>query len=131
MAGRVRFTGERMARMRRIKSSHPLPPNAAPWPPDHEPTAFQIAVIEAVRDLARGEIATYGEIAEEVGRAGAGQAVANVLRGVSDLPWWRVVPAEGRLYLSHAPTQAPLLEAEGHRIDEDRRIRSARSVSAR
>jgi methylated-DNA-protein-cysteine methyltransferase-like protein len=94
----------------------PAPPNAAPWPEGHRPTPFQAAVVEAVAALQPGELATYGEIAEEVGRPGSGQAVANVLRAVPDLPWWRVLPADGRLYGSHAPTQAPLLEAEGHCI---------------
>jgi alkylated DNA nucleotide flippase Atl1 len=104
----------------------PLPPNAAPWPDDHRPTAFQQAVVEAVRALEPGELVTYGELAEEVGRPGSGQAVANVLRCAPDLPWWRVVPAGGRLYCSHAPVQAPLLEAEGHTVDEHRRLRPRR-----
>ncbi|UDY37489.1 MGMT family protein [Dermatobacter hominis] len=99
-----------------------LPPGAAPWPDDHEPTAFQLAVVELVSGLAEGELMTYGEVADELGRPGAGQAVANVLRGVPDLPWWRVVPAEGRLYRTHAPVQAPLLRAEGHTVDEHRRV---------
>jgi methylated-DNA-protein-cysteine methyltransferase related protein len=103
-------------------STDPRPPNSAPWAEDHEPTAFQRAVIDVVRALGRGELATYSEIAEEVGRPAAGQAVANVLRRTTGLPWWRVVPADGRLYRSHAPVQAPLLEAEGHRIDTMRRI---------
>lgn len=87
------------------------------------PTAFQAAVVESVAALEPGDLATYGEIAEQIGRPGSGQAVANVLRGAAGLPWWRVVPAGGRLYCSHAPQQAPLLEAEGHRIDDERRIR--------
>ena len=99
-----------------------LPPNAAPWPDDHEPTEFQRAVIEAVRRLAPGDLATYAELAEEIGRPRSAQAVANVLRGVPDLPWWRVLPADGRLYCTHAPAQAPLLEAEGHAVDEHRRV---------
>jgi methylated-DNA-protein-cysteine methyltransferase-like protein len=106
----------------RVRETDPSPPNAAPWPGDHEPTDFQRDVIKAVRSLIHGELATYGEIAEEVGRPGAGQAVANVLRRATELPWWRVVPADGRLYRSHAPVQAPLLEAEGHHIDNARRI---------
>ncbi len=100
----------------------PPPPHAAPWPDDHTPTAFQEAVVRAVEALGAGDLATYAEIAEEVGRPGSGQAVANVLRSAPDLPWWRVVPAGGRLYRTHAPVQAPLLEAEGHRIDEHRRV---------
>lgn len=100
-------------------------PNAAPWPDDHEPTAFQRDVIRAVAALRPGELVTFGELAIEVGRPGGGQAVANVLRGVPDLPWWRVVPAEGRLYRDLAAVQAPLLEAEGHVVDEHRRVHPA------
>jgi alkylated DNA nucleotide flippase Atl1 len=86
------------------------------------PTPFEEAVVDAVAALQAGELATYGELAEEIGRPGSGQAVANVIRAAADLPWWRVVPAGGRLYRTHAPAQAPLLEAEGHRIDEHRRV---------
>jgi methylated-DNA-protein-cysteine methyltransferase-like protein len=76
-----------------------------------------------VATLRPGELVTYGELALELGRPGGGQAVANVLRSAPPgLPWWRVIPAEGRLYRSHAPVQGPLLEAEGHRIDEHRRV---------
>ncbi len=103
--------------------SPPPPPNADPVPVDHRLTPFQRAVAMVVRDLAPGEVVTYGDVALEVGRPGGAQAVANVLRRVPDLPWWRVVPTSGRLYRTHAPTQAPLLEAEGVRVDADRRVR--------
>jgi alkylated DNA nucleotide flippase Atl1 len=101
----------------------PLPPNATPWPDDHVPTEFQRAVVEVVRELRSGELATYGELADDIGRPGAGQAVANVLRRAPDLPWWRVIPTDGRLYRTHAAVQVPLLEAEGHGVDEHRRVR--------
>lgn len=103
-------------------TEHPLPPGWAPWPDDHEPTAFQRAVVAAVAALEPGDLVTYGDVAEEIGRPGSGQAVANVLRRAADLPWWRVVPGDGRLYRTHAPVQQPLLEAEGHVVDEDRRV---------
>jgi methylated-DNA-protein-cysteine methyltransferase-like protein len=103
-------------------ASPPPPPRAAPWPEDHTLTPFQRAVVDVVRAIERGELATYGDVAEEAGRPGSAQAVANVLRAAPGLPWWRVVPADGRLYRTHAPTQAPLLEAEGHRVDEHRRV---------
>jgi methylated-DNA-protein-cysteine methyltransferase-like protein len=105
--------------------SAPLHPNAAPWPDDHEPTEFQRAVIKAVSALQPGELVSFGELAQELGRPGGGQAVANVLRAVPDLPWWRVVPAEGRIYRDLAPRQIPLLQAEGHRIDEHGRVHPA------
>lgn len=108
--------------------SRPLPPNADPWPADHQPTAFQREVIDALCGLADGELVTYGELAAEIGRPGSGQAVANVLRSAPELPWWRVLPADGRLYCSHAPLQAPLLEAEGHVVDSDRRVHPGASA---
>lgn len=100
----------------------PPPPNARLWPESHEPTPFQRLVLEAVVDLRPGELVTYGELAEEIGRPGSGQAVANVLRAAIDLPWWRVIPSDGRLYRTHAPVQTPLLHAEGHAVDEHRRV---------
>jgi methylated-DNA-protein-cysteine methyltransferase-like protein len=58
-------------------------------------------------------------VADEIGRAGAGQAVANVLRRAPGLPWWRVLPADGRVYRTHRGTQVPLLRAEGHVVGDD------------
>jgi len=59
----------------------------------------------------------------ELATALSGVLVGEMLRRTTGLPWWRVVPADGRLYRSHAPVQAPLLAAEGHHVDERRRIR--------
>ena len=98
------------------------PPGGHPEPPA-ELTDFQRAVAEVVAGLEPGELITYAELALEAGYPGAAQAVANVLRRVPDLPWWRVVPANGRLYFTHAPRQAELLRAEGIEVDEHRRIR--------
>lgn len=99
----------------------PLPPGGHADPPE-ELTAFQTAVVDVVRGLAPGEVVTYAEVALEAGRPGSAQAVANVLRRVPGLPWWRVVPSTGRLYRTHAPTQIPLLAAEGVAVDEERRV---------
>lgn len=104
-----------------VSSEHPLPPGGHAEPPD-ELTPFQRDVARVVRGLAPGEVLTYGEVAVEAGRPGSAQAVANVLRRVPGLPWWRVVPSGGRLYRTHAPTQAPLLRAEGVAVDEDRHV---------
>jgi methylated-DNA-protein-cysteine methyltransferase related protein len=99
----------------------PRPPGGAHEAPERL-TAFQRAVTEVVRGLGPGEVVTYAEVATEAGHPGSAQAVANVLRRVPDLPWWRVVPTDGRIYRTHAPVQVPLLRAEGVAVDEDRRL---------
>jgi len=104
-----------------ITESAPLVPGGSPVPPDRL-TSFQHDVVALVERLAPGEIVTYAEVALEVGRPGAAQAVAGVLRRIPGLAWWRVVPSDGRLYCTHAPTQASLLAAEGVTVDDDRRI---------
>jgi methylated-DNA-protein-cysteine methyltransferase-like protein len=103
-----------------------MPPSWRPWPEGHRLTAFQAAVVDAVERLAPGELATYADIADEIGRPGSAQAVANVLRAAVDVPWWRVVPSDGRLYRSHRACQAPLLRAEGHDIDDEGRVKHER-----
>jgi methylated-DNA-protein-cysteine methyltransferase-like protein len=102
--------------------SHPPPPGADHAHADRGLTDFQRAVVTVIAALEPGEVVTYGDVAVEVGRPGGAQAVANVLRRVPGLPWWRVVPTSGRLYRTHAPTQAPLLLAEGVEVDADRRV---------
>ena len=98
------------------------PPGADPQLPDAPLTPFQRAVVDLVGSLQPGEVVTFADVATEIGRPGSAQAVANVLRRVPGVPWWRVVPTSGRLYRTHAPTQGPLLEAEGVHVDAARRI---------
>lgn len=103
-------------------ATHLPPPPGGHHAPPETLTTFQRDVVAVVSSLAAGEVATYAEVAVEAGHPGAAQAVANVLRRVPGLPWWRVVPTGGRLYRTHAPTQAPLLHAEGIAVGEDRRL---------
>lgn len=102
-----------------------LPPGGHPEPPERL-TEFQRLVVEVVRGLRPGDVVTYAEVALEAGRPGSAQAVANVLRRVPGLPWWRVIPSTGRLYRTHAPSQAPRLRAEGVEVDDDRYVHPPR-----
>lgn len=77
---------------------------------------FESEVIKTVQRLAPGEVASYGEIAEEAGFPGAARAVGNVLSRNVGLPWWRVVRANGSLVSSHEKEQGRLLRKEGVRI---------------
>ena len=70
-------------------------------------------VRQVVQELRKGEVATYGEVAEEAGFPGAARAVGNVLARGSGLPWWRVVTASGRLVPGHESEHARRLRLEG------------------
>lgn len=76
-------------------------------------TSFETAVIRAIRALKPGEVASYGEIAEEAGFPRAARAVGGVLSRSDGLPWWRVVRADGRLVAPKEREQARLLSKEG------------------
>lgn len=76
-------------------------------------TGFEEAVAAVIARLAPGDLATYGEIAEEAGFAGAARAVGHVLSVSDGLPWWRVVAANGRLVPGHEVDQARRLAGEG------------------
>lgn len=74
---------------------------------------FVEAVEEVVRGLQSGEIATYGEVAEEAGFPGAARGVGRVMATSDGLPWWRVVAANGRLVPGHEDEHARRLADEG------------------
>ena len=74
--------------------------------------------------LRPGEIATYGEIAEEAGYPGRARAVGRLLaEDGARFPWWRVVTATGRLVPGHEADHARRLRAEGVRTDGRRVLR--------
>jgi methylated-DNA-protein-cysteine methyltransferase-like protein len=70
-------------------------------------------VRRVITRLRPGEVATYGEVAEEAGFPGAARAVGNVLARGNGLPWWRVVTATGRFVPGHEAEQARRLRGEG------------------
>jgi alkylated DNA nucleotide flippase Atl1 len=76
-------------------------------------TGFAERVAEVVSSLRPGEVVTYGEVAAEVGSAGAARAVGRVMATSDGLPWWRVVGADGRLVPGHERDHARRLRAEG------------------
>src|ERR671931_593006 len=83
-------------------------------PQTHAGTEFERRVTETIRRIRRGEVATYGEIAEEAGYPGAARAVGGVLARCGDnLPWWRVVRSHGGLVRGHENEHARRLRAEG------------------
>lgn len=82
-----------------------------------------------IRKVGKGELATYGEIAQRVGMPRGAQVVGWALRSYQDhglssgLPWQRIVGKGGRIVINNQrlsqDLQKELLEAEGHQFKKD------------
>ena len=82
---------------------------------------FHTAVLEVVRRIPEGEVMSYREVAEAAGRPGAARAVGRVLAGTdADVPWWRVVAADGSLRAPRRADQARRLKREGVKLSAGR-----------
>jgi methylated-DNA-protein-cysteine methyltransferase-like protein len=84
---------------------------------------FTATVIEIIRNIPEGRVATYGGIAAMAGNPRAARQVARILHACSqreELPWHRVVNREGRIALKPFQghdDQKRLLEREGIEFD--------------
>ena len=79
-------------------------------------------VLMALRD---GEVTTYGDVADVAGYPKQSRLVGRILSTTQvEVPWWRVVNANGRIVSGHPDEQQALLRAEGV-IVVDHRVRSA------
>jgi methylated-DNA-protein-cysteine methyltransferase related protein len=73
----------------------------------NETAANRQRVIDAVHAIPEGFVRTYGDVSP-----GAPRFTGTVLRGVgAEVPWWRVVRADGSL--AQGERQRALLDAEG------------------
>ncbi len=88
---------------------------------------FYQAVYDLVRQIPPGKVASYGQLAFLAGRPRAarqaGQAMAHC---PPDLPWHRVVSADGRVKGSFPEVHQGLLRAEGVPFLPDGRVDIAR-----
>lgn len=81
--------------------------------------SFTEEVIELIRAIPKGRVASYGGLAAAAGSPRGARQVVRILHACSEkenLPWWRVVNREGRIALKPgfgAEEQRALLEAEG------------------
>jgi O-6-methylguanine DNA methyltransferase len=80
-------------------------------------TPFASRVLNLVRRIPPGRVATYGDIARLAGHPGAARAVGNIMRTSKrpDVPYHRVIAAGGRLggYGGREALKRALLVAEG------------------
>lgn len=76
-------------------------------------TPFARRVLDAVESIPRGKVMSYGDVAEYVG-AGSGRAVGTVMsRYGAEVPWHRVLHADGSCATHKSDHQLDLLRGEG------------------
>jgi methylated-DNA-protein-cysteine methyltransferase related protein len=86
-------------------------------------------IYEVIRRIPPGRVATYGQIARLAGMPRDARTVGWALRAVpegSDVPWQRVINAQGRISFppgsEGAALQRAMLEDEGIVFDRDGRV---------
>ena len=92
--------------------------------------SFDRRVWQAVSRIPRGQLATYGQIADLIGAYGCARQVGWALRRLklpTDVPWHRVVNAKGRISMSLSREgsdwiQRELLMEEGVPVDSEGRL---------
>ena len=72
-------------------------------------------ILDAIRGIPHGKVATYGGVARAAGYPGAARQVVGILRSSVGLPWQRVLGAGGEIKLrgDSAIEQRLRLESEG------------------
>lgn len=95
-----------------------------------EPSFYE-RVYAVVRRVPAGQVATYGQIAALLGIGRGARAVGWALHALTpamaeEVPWWRIINAQGRISSScrehSAARQRALLVGEGIPFDGDGRI---------
>ena len=85
-------------------------------------------ILEVVRTIPYGYVATYGQIAEKVGTPNArlvGYALSRVNSRYDDLPWHRVINRLGKISVRPSDgmyLQKEMLISEGVKFDSEGRV---------
>ncbi len=76
------------------------------------------AIAAVIRQIPRGRVSTYGDVAKAAGYPRCARHVAKVLNQVKGLPWQRVLGSDGRISLPGelGLEQRFLLDSEGVRF---------------
>jgi methylated-DNA-protein-cysteine methyltransferase-like protein len=89
---------------------------------------FYDSVIEIIKNIPPGKVATYGEIADYAGNRRAARQISYILNSSwekHNLPWHRVINSKGGISLRRGygyELQKKLLKKEGIKFDKDDRI---------
>jgi methylated-DNA-protein-cysteine methyltransferase-like protein len=90
--------------------------------------SFNKLVYALVRHITEGKVLTYGRVADMLAVPQGARAVGWAMAGLTqpDVPWHRVVNAQGRVSIKGSPEaaaeQRARLEAEGVTFDENDRL---------
>jgi len=79
---------------------------------------FTKIVLEIIKEIPKGKVMTYGQVAAWADSPRSARQVARILHGMSEahnLPWQRVINKQGKISLTGiaGATQRALLEREG------------------
>jgi methylated-DNA-protein-cysteine methyltransferase-like protein len=91
---------------------------------------FEKAVARVVKAIPRGRTRSYAQVALLAGMPGGARAAARALRRLTDVPWWRVIRADGTIAPPMMPEQAERLSKEGALV-EGRRVVDTRDPLVR
>ncbi|MEA2095986.1 MAG: MGMT family protein [Candidatus Cloacimonadota bacterium] len=89
-------------------------------------TKFTKKVIELIKQIPKGKVATYGQIANLAGNNKAARQISRILHSSSekfDLPWHRVINSQGKISLRSGDgleMQKAMLESEGIQVISDK-----------
>ena len=87
---------------------------------------FSKQVIEIIKKIPAGRVATYGQIANLAGNNKAARQISRILHSSSDkydLPWHRVINSQGKISLRSGDgfeMQKAMLENEGVQVIDGR-----------
>ena len=88
-------------------------------------SSFKHRVIDIIRLIPHGKVASYGQIALYTGLPRAAREVGWILKASKDdMPWWRVLNNSGRISIegnweADKGLQRRLLESEGVEVSDD------------
>ncbi len=64
------------------------------------PSESHLKILEVIRRIPKGQVATYGQVAELAGLPGRARLVGHILRHnpiAAEVPWHRVISAAGKI----------------------------------
>lgn len=86
-----------------------------------------LRIIEEIKEVSYGHVSSYRDVAYRAGLINGARQVVRVLHGLSEkyeLPWWRIIRADGRIGLvgEARQEQIRLLRLEGIEVSDTGRV---------